>query len=177
MRGLRLRLVDMLVLAAGILAGCVEARTSLGTLTLRPYHNIQQTLDSYGVQEGRLVSGAVDVAVDPDDCARGVINPGTMLVLCPKELKDQPPLEVGGRLVRWSGIGGDLVTELAADGRKLRVDGYLGVGRGTRAVHVTLRLYPGQPWDELREHPVLYAVAAVTSGMEGEPPPEEEPGL
>ena len=40
----------------------------------------------------------------------------------------------------------------------------------------TLRLYQGQPWDELREHPVLSALAAVASGMSGEPP-EEEPGL
>ncbi len=172
MRGLRLG--DYCVLCALILAGCVEPRASLGNITLRPYQGTTQTLSSYGVQEGRLVSGSVDVAIDPDGCARGEISPGAMVVLCPKELQGQP-LEAGGKLVRWNGIGGDVVTELAADGRKLRVDGYLGLGRANRQVHVTLRLGKGQPWDELREHPVLYAVAAATSGVQGEPPEDEPP--
>ena len=160
-----------LIFAVGSL-GCVEARVSVGNLSQRPYQAITQTIYSYGVQEGRLVSGAVDVAIDPDGCARGEIAPGSMVVLCPKELKGEP-LEVGGKLVSWTGLGGSLVTELAADGRKLRVDGYIGLGRANRQVHVTLRLYKGQPWDELREHPVLYAVAAATSGMQGEPPDED----
>jgi hypothetical protein len=172
MRGLRL--VDYCWFGVVILGGCVEPRASLGNINLRPYQVITQTVNTYGVQEGRIVSGAVDVAIDPDGCARGEVSPGAMVVLCPKELQGQP-LEVGGKLVRWSGIGGDVVTELAADGRKLRVDGYLGLGRANRQVHVTLRLGKGQPWDELREHPVLYAVAAATSGMQGEPPEDEPP--
>jgi hypothetical protein len=142
---------------------------------LRPYEGIGQTVRTFGVQEGRLVSGAVDVAIDPDGCARGEIAPGSMVVLCPKELKAEP-FEPGGKLLRWSGLGGDVVTELSVDGRKLRVDGFFGVGRGNRQVHVSLRLGTGQPWDELREHTVLYAVAAAASGMQGEPP-EVEPGL
>jgi hypothetical protein len=168
-------IASLLSLIGLIGSGCVEPRVSLGNLSLRPYHAINQTIYSYGVQEGRLVSGAVDVAIDPDGCARGEVAPGAMVVLCPKELKGEP-LEAGGKLVRWSGVGGDLVTELAADGRKLRADGFIGLGRANRQVHVTLRLYRGQPWDELREHPVLYAVAAATSGMQGEPP-DDDPGL
>jgi len=159
------------VLGCALLAGCVEPRASRGDLSLRPYEDASRTLRTFGVQEGRLVSGSVDIAIDPDGCARGEIAPGAMVVLCPKELKGAP-LEAGGKLVRWTGVGGDLVTELAADGKKLRVDGFIGVGRANRQVHVTLRLGLGQPWDELRENPVLYAVAAATSGMQGEPPDE-----
>ena len=167
--------VILFSMCAASLCGCVEPRASLGNISLRPYQGPNQTLRSFGVQEGRLVSGSVDVAIDPDGCARGEISPGMMVVLCPKELKGEP-IEAGGKLVRWNGIGGDVVTELSLDKKKLRVDGFLGVGRANRQVHVTLRLGQGPQWDELREHPVLYAVAAGTSGMNGEPP-EEGQGL
>jgi hypothetical protein len=151
-------------------AGCVEPRASLGNVSLRPYESPGATLVTYGVQEGRVVSGNLDLSIDPrDGCARGDIPPGTVVVLCPKKL-DDPPSELGGELVRWSGMNGALVTEVSADKSKLRVDGYLGQGLAVRQVHVTLRFERGPQWDELRQHPVLYAVAAAITGLSGEPP-------
>lgn len=170
MRDARRVLVGSFVAAiAGSLSlACAPVRASLGNFNLRPYENAASSPTTYGVQEGRLIGGAIDLAIDPDGCARGEVSPGSMVVLCPKKVTGEPQ-EAGGKLVRWTGIGGDFVTEVSADGKELRVDGQLIGRRRNRQVHATLVYGDGPQWDELRSHPVLLAVAAAVTGVQGVP--------
>ena len=154
--------------AAALSAACVPPRASLGNFNLRPYQDISSSPTTYGVQEGRLIGGAIDLAIDPDGCARGEVSPGSMVVLCPNKVTGAPQ-EVGGKLVRWTGIGGDFVTEVSEDGKELRVDGRLIGRRHDRQVHATLVYGEGPQWNELRSHPVLLAVAAAVTGVQGVP--------
>ena len=160
--------------AGAVSLACAPARASLGNFNLRRYENAADSPTTYGVQEGRLLSGTVDVAIDADGCARGEVAPGAMVVLCPKKVSGEPQ-EKGGQLVRWTGIGGDFVTEVSADGKELRVDGQLTSLRrrrqasATLQVHATLLYGDGPQWDELRSHPVLLAVAAAVTGVQGVP--------
>lgn len=154
--------------AVALCAACAPTRASLGDLTLRPYQSALSSNVTFGVQEGRLVGNSVDVAIDPDGCARGEVSPGTMVVLCPKPIAGQPQQE-GGKLILWTGLGGNFATEVSADGKQLRVDGSLGGPRLSRQVHTTLLFGSGPQWDELRTHPVLLAVAAAVTGVQGVP--------
>ena len=141
----------------------------------------------FHVEEGRIVAPWLSVTTSrTDDCVCGNWS-GQALTLCAESI-DEKGKAFGGEQVRWSGPTGDLTIELKPDGAAMRVDGqlYLGddgayhslprtaplVAQPARfaQVHVTLPLGLGAQWDEIRETPVLYAVAAVSVGMNSDPP-------
>ena len=142
----------------------------------------------FRVEEGSIESAWLNVATsrNDDDCVCGNWS-GHALTLCAESL-DEKGKAFGGEQVRWSGPTGDLTIELKPDGAAMRVDGqlYLGDDGAYHAlprsaplvaqparfaqVHVTLPLGLGAQWDEIRETPVLYAVAAVSVGMNSDPP-------
>jgi hypothetical protein len=161
---MRFRCAVMLMLGC---AACAGGRTRLGDVTLRPYGDPGAVPTTYGVQEGRLVSPNVDVVVDPDGCARGMVL-NTMTQIC-KQVSPRAPTEAGDVVQRWTGPGGDFTLELQDAGKKLRMDGYLRIANGNLPLQATVPLGQGPQWDELRRHPVLLAIAAAATGIRGEP--------
>ena len=159
----------MIAAACALIAGCAPTRPSLGDISLRAYQRAGDSPVTFGVQEGRILSGGVDLAVDPDGCVRGEYAVGSMVALCPREVPGDPQ-NPGGIMQRWAGTGGDFVTELSADGKSLRTDGFLRrSATSTTQMATTLLLGQGKEWDEMRKHPALLAIAAAIAGVRGEP--------
>ena len=52
------------------LIACVADRQRLGDIRLRPYGNIQASLSSFSVQQGRILSPDLDLTVEADGCIR-----------------------------------------------------------------------------------------------------------
>ena len=155
---------------ASLAVGCaaLPVRERRGDITLRSTTSPTTPATSIGVQAGRIVSGSLDFALDPDLCVRGLVS-NQMIVLCPKDAvaKALAAAEPGARVEKWVGTGGDLTLEVSKDHKTVTANGYLRAG-GTKQVLVTLPFAEGPQWDELRAHPVLYVVAATMAGISGE---------
>lgn len=150
------------------LIACVADRQRLGDIRLRPYGNIQASLSSFSVQQGRILSPDLDLTVEADGCIRGLVG-RSMIQLCQKGTP-VPQREGAEKVEHWQGLGGDFVVEIEQKGTRLRADGYLSTrgGAGT-PIQATLPLGQGPQWDEIRRHPALLAVAAALVGVRGEP--------
>lgn len=156
------------------LASCATGRPRMGDIHLRPYTQLGGYPTTFSVQERRLLSPAVDVVVDPDDCLRGTIQ-SAPLQLCMKP--GAAPLPGAEKTERWAGPGGDLTLEVLEHGSQLRVDGFVAAGSRGQSVgmHATVPFGQGPQWDELRKHPALLAIAAAAAGVSGEPTPYYRP--
>lgn len=144
-------------------AACVTARPQLGEIHLRPYTQLSGFPDVFSVQQGRLLNPNVDLVVEEDGCVRGNFR-SQAVQLC-RKAGNLPPLEEGGLVEHWNGIGADVTVELQDFGKKLRMDGYVA----GQTLQGTVLLGQGPQWDELRKHPVLLAIAAGEAGVMGEP--------
>lgn len=159
--------------AAAALTACatLPARPRLGDVTVRSKENPQAAPITLGVQEGRILSGDLDLVVDPDGCVRGTV--GTrMLSLCQQPPAPDASSQPGAHREKWTGSSGSFTLEVDPDGRTMRADGFLrGVGSrtaGTVTVAATLPFGKGPQWEELKAHPALYAIAAALSGARGD---------
>ncbi|MBS2026218.1 MAG: hypothetical protein JST92_27770 [Deltaproteobacteria bacterium] len=176
------RLVRALPIALLCACAAVPARTHLGDITVRSRENQLSPPVTLGVQNGRILAGDVDIVLETDGCVRGAVR-SSMVSLCPTALPPDPSAPEGTKAERWSGATGNFVLEVAPDGKTVRADGFLrGPARGRRqvarasndggdntlAVAVTLPFGKGPEWDELRQHPALYVVAAALRGARGD---------
>ena len=158
----------MRYLAVLLLAACATPnRARLGEIHLRPYTEFAQSPAVFSVQQGRILSPQLDVTVDPDGCARGMVAMSSVQ-LCSSADKS-PPDKTGDVVERWSGVSGDVTLELQEQGKQMRMDGYLKVNERSLPVRATVPLGKGPQWDELRRHPILLALAAAAAGVRGEP--------
>ena len=160
------------LLAAAALAACASlpTRARLGDVTVRSRADAQVPAVTLGVQTGRILSGDLDLVIDPDGCLRGNVG-SRMVMLCPKSIAADAGLAPGARREQWSGASGSITLEVDPEQKSVRADGFLrGVGRRTNGTEVaaTLPFGHGPEWDELRAHPALYAVAASVSGARGD---------
>ena len=133
-----------------------------------PTRSITAGLQTFSVQQGRILSPDLDLVVEPDGCIRGSVR-SALVQLCRKG--NPPPAKEGAEMVEhWQGLGGDFVVEIEEKSTRLRADGYLRIGAGFGSpLQATLPLGQGPQWDEIRRHPALLAVAAAIAGVSGEP--------
>lgn len=167
-----IRTIAALLCTVALACAQLPVRARLGDVTVRSVSEPTRPPATFGVQTGRLVAGDFDFAQDPDGCVRGLVQ-GRMLMLCPKAPVDAALAagELGARIEKWVGTGGDLTLELAKDQKSVHANGFLrgpSGALGTTQVQLTLPFAAGPQWDELRAHPVLYVVVAAVSGISGE---------
>ena len=162
------------LMAVLVLSGCATAgsSSSLGDVKLRPYTSLAAPPSQFSVQPGRIVSSDLEATIGSDGCVVGTLAGGPVK-LC-KTSEEQQGID---RTEHWIGSGGELTLQLQGGGKQLRVDGWV---TGGNAVHinqrVSLPLGTGPQWDEIRRHPILLALAAAVSGVDGDPPPGFAPG-
>src|SRR5438876_903555 len=99
---------------AAFACACAPPRPHLGDIRLRPYTQISGYPTVFSVQQGRILSPAVDLTVEEDGCVRGTVH-ADFVQLCSKKQKGEPT-EEGGVVEHWAGTGGDFTTELFEQG-------------------------------------------------------------
>jgi hypothetical protein len=162
------------VLLLSVLACATTQRQQLGDIRLRPYTQLAGSPDVFSVQQGRILNPNVDLVIEEDGCVRGMFR-RQAVQLCERP-GTLPPLEEGGKVQRWSGTGGDVTLEMQDNGNKMRMDGYVGQPGNSMTLQGTVLLGQGVQWDELRNHPILLAIAAGEAGVEGQPKEHTQPG-
>jgi hypothetical protein len=134
----------------GLVLGCATGNSGhLGMLAVKPADAGAPPV-TFSVARGHVVGTHLDVRLEDNGCLRGTLG-NSPLVLCPDG-------------DRWAGPSGNFTVEPA--GNAVRVDGWLTL-RGGRDVPITgtIALGQGPQWDELRQHPVLLAVATMAAEL------------
>jgi hypothetical protein len=168
---------------AVLLCGCATANV-LGNAEVRSSKD-SSVRGTFEVEQGRLRSGAFQAVVAFDGCVHGTYATDEVLLLC--------PAAGASKKQEWSGVGGELYTELTADGSSLHLSGFLSrsaidpplrrplavggvlisqplttpVGQRIR-LEADVPLGVGPQWDELRKNPVLLGLAAAVAGVREE---------
>jgi hypothetical protein len=148
---MRMRAIPLL-----LALGCATGAARSGTVTFKSPANAAARPVNYSVGQGRVVGSDLDIR-EADGCVRG--NWGRIpLDFCRDDKGDGPAQH-------WSGPSGQF--SVAPGDKAMTVDGVLILDTG-RAVSMNQYVPYGEgaPWDELRSHPALLAVAATAADLQ-----------
>ena len=138
------------LLALGCATGAVH------TVSFKPVSNAAHPPIAYSVGDGTVTGSDLDLR-EASDCIRG--SWGRLPIDFCREGDRK-----GGQ-ERWSGASGQFV--VAADEKNLNVSGVfiLDTGRSV-SMNQYVPFGAGAPWDELRRHPGLLALAATVADLQ-----------
>src|SRR3977135_4102027 len=96
----------VLSLVAVLVACATTSRAQYGDIRLRPYGDPGAVPNAFSVEQGRIVSAALDVVQAPDGCLRGRVAQAP-LELCAAKGTPPPPEKAGDKVEQWAGPSGN----------------------------------------------------------------------